>query len=44
MSWTDYALARAYLTEMTVGVRAREAKAAEDAEFHKARTALEMRR
>jgi hypothetical protein len=32
MSWTDYALARQYLTETRIGTRIREAKAIEDAQ------------
>lgn len=32
MSWPDYALARQYLVEETIGTRLREAKALEDAQ------------
>lgn len=36
MSWQDYALARQYLVEESIGTRIREAKAVEDAKAKRA--------
>jgi len=43
MTWADYALARQYVVEESIGSRLRDAKRQEDAEFNATRNQINRR-